>query len=413
MKHKKFTWKTHTTAFSGAGWLTACVLASAAQADVGPALSGISARANDASTVFWSPAGITRIDQPELVMEASLVAMASKFNVKESNRSGGDADYDPSILMVPATYYAHPLNERWSAGVSLTAPAGFGNHYGNSWSGRYLADKSELTFVALTGTLGYQLTDRWSIGGGPIIMYTQSKSKTQVNNLVRPDGRVKIKEDGFGFGWQLGLMYDISDTARVGAVYRSALEPDLSGKPEFTNIDPLLGNTLIAQGLYDKDVNVDLKVPQSVQVGYFQEFKDDWSFTIDAIWLDTSEFKIEHLSVGPDHISLPGIFKDAWAVTAGLRHQYRPDLAFSVGALYMSSPASNNKRVLSLPLDRTIAVGAGVEWQWKGHEIHTSLNYADLGDGKLDQDGGVAGRVKGSFDYNHALILDIQFIKRF
>ena len=172
MKHKKFTWKMHTTAFSGAGWLTACVLASAAQADVGPALSGISARANDASTVFWSPAGITRIDQPELVMEASLVAMASKFNVKESNRSGGDADYDPSILMVPATYYAHPLNERWSAGVSLTAPAGFGNHYGNSWSGRYLADKSELTFVALTGTLGYQLTDRWSIGGGPIIMYT-------------------------------------------------------------------------------------------------------------------------------------------------------------------------------------------------------------------------------------------------
>ena len=72
-----------------------------------------------------------------------------------------------------------------------------------------------------------------------------------------------------------------------------------------------------------------------------------------------------------------------------------------------------NKRVLGLPLDRTIAVGAGVEWQWKGHEIHTSLNYADLGDSKLDQDGGAAGRVKGSFDYNHAVILDIQFIKRF
>ena len=359
VKNNKFSRKIYSVAFSKAGWLLACVLTTAAQADVGPALSGITARANDASTVFWSPAGITRIDQPELVLETTLVAMESLFNVEESNRRGGDADYDSNILLVPGLYYAHPINERWSAGFSVTAPAGFGNEYGKSWSGRYLAEKSELAFLALTGTLGYQLTDRWSIGGGPIVMYTSSKSRVQVNKIGPDDGRAKIKEDGFGFGWQLGLMYDISDTARVGAVYRSAIEPNLSGKPEFTDIGPVLEAALRAQGLYDKNVNVDLKVPQSVQMGYFQEFKDDWSFTLDAIWLDTSEFKIEHLSVGSDHVSLPGVFKDAWAFSGGLRYQYRPDLAYSVGATYMSSPASDSKRVLPLPLDRTIAVGAG------------------------------------------------------
>ena len=88
-------------AILSAGWLLACLLASAAQADVGPALSGITARADDASTVFWSPAGITRLDRPELVTQATLVAMESKFNVKESNRDGGNADYDSSILLVP------------------------------------------------------------------------------------------------------------------------------------------------------------------------------------------------------------------------------------------------------------------------------------------------------------------------
>ena len=79
----------------------------------------------------------------------------------------------------------------------------------------------------------------------------------------------------------------------------------------------------------------------------------------------------------------------------------------------MTSPASNSKRSLALPLDRVIGVGAGVEWEWKGYEIHSSLNYVDLGDGKIDQDGGLAGRVKGSVDYKHALILDMQLIKRF
>mgnify|MGYP000385064753 CR=1 FL=1 len=59
------------------------------------------------------------------------------------------------------------------------------------------------------------------------------------------------------------------------------------------------------------------------------------------------------------------------------------------------------------------AVGAGVEWQWKGFEIHNNLNYADLGDGDLDQDGGLAGRIEGSFDTNYAVVLDTQIIKRF
>ena len=55
------------------GWLLTWLLASTAQADVGPALSGITAHADNASTVFWSPAGITRLDQPELLTQATLV----------------------------------------------------------------------------------------------------------------------------------------------------------------------------------------------------------------------------------------------------------------------------------------------------------------------------------------------------
>jgi long-chain fatty acid transport protein len=412
MSAMKFNQKIYSPVFI-AGWLLVNLLASAAQADVGPALSGITARADDASTVFWSPAGITRLDQPELMVGAAVVAMESKFNVKESNRDGGNADYDSSLLLVPAFYYAHPLNDRWSTGVSLTVPSGFGNEYGKSWSGRYLAEESELTFVLLSGTVGYKLTDRWAIGGGPMMMYTDSMTKARINNPDGGDGSVKLEEDGIAFGWQLGLLYDISNTARVGAVYRSEFDPDLSGKPKYHKLNPLLKDALKALGLFNKNVDVDFKVPQQVQLGYYQEFRQDWSFTVDAVWLDMSEFGIEHVSVGADHVSLPSEFKDTWAFTAGLRYQYQPDLAFSVGAAHMSSPVSEHKRNIALPLDRIIAVGAGVEWQWKGYQIHTNLNYADFGDGKLDQDGGLPGRIKGSFDYSHAVILDMQIIKKF
>jgi long-chain fatty acid transport protein len=154
-----------------AGWLLGGLSAFAAHADVGPGLSAISARASDASTVYWSPAGITRLDRPQLIVEAALVAAESRFEVEQSNIRGGNADNDTRFLAIPAFYYAHPINDRWSVGVSLMVPSGFGNEYGKHWSGRYLSEESDLAFVSLAGTLGYRLTDQWSIGGGPVMMY--------------------------------------------------------------------------------------------------------------------------------------------------------------------------------------------------------------------------------------------------
>jgi len=400
-----------------AGWLLAGLSAFAAQADLGPALSGLTARASDASTAFWSPAGITRLKQPELLVDVALAVTASKFEVDESNISGGSADNDTSLLVVPAFYYAQPINDRWTVGAALTVPSGIGNEYGKSWSGRYLSEEADLAFVALAGTVGYKLNDQWSIGGGPIMLYTDSLSKARINDIGPTDGRIKLEEDGVGFGWQLGLMYEMSKTARIGAVYRAEIDPDLSGKPKFQNIGPVLDGVLAASGLKDQSIDVKFKVPEMVQVGYYQDLTKDWSFTLDAMWINMSAFGINHVSVNSDmtsaKVSVDGSFKDTYVFTTGLRYQYRSDLAFSVGGAYVTSATTDGRRNLALPLDRVIAVGAGVEWQWKGFQIHNTLNYADLGDGNLDQDNGLAGRVKGSFDRNIAVVLDTQVIKRF
>jgi len=401
-----------------AGWLLAGLSAlTAAQADIGPALSGLAARASNASTVFWSPAGITRLDEPELLGQVTLAGSATKFEVDESNVDGGSADNDPRFLVIPAFYYAHPLNDRWSVGASLNVPSGFGNAYGKSWSGRYLSEESELAFVALGATVGYKLSDHWSVGGGPIMLYTDSMTKARVRDISGPDGRIKLEEDGVGFGWQLGLMYEMNEDMRIAAVYRSEIDPDLSGRPKFENIGPVLEAGLGALGLLDQNIDVQFKVPEQVQLGYYQAFKDDWSFTLDVMWINMSAFGINHVSVNSDltsgTVSVDGSYKDTWLFSAGLRYQYRPDLAFSAGAMYVTPPSSDGRRTIALPLDRVIAVGGGVEWQWKGFEIHNSLNYAHIGDANLDQDNGLAGRINGSFDTHYAVVLDTQLIKRF
>ena len=221
----------------------------------------------------------------------------------------------------------------------------------------------------------------------------------------------------FGFGWQAGLLYEFSENACIGMVYRSEVDPDLSGKPKFQNIGPVLDGVLNATGLKDQNIDVKFKVPEMLQLGYYQAFNKDWSFTADALWINMSAFGINHVSVNSDmtsaKLSVDGSFRDMYIFTTGLRYQYRPDLAFSVVGAYATSATSDARRTIALPLDRVIAVGAGVEWECKSIMIQNNLNYADLGDGNLDQDNGLAGRVKGSFDKNYAVVLDTQITWRF
>jgi len=72
--------------------------------EIGPALTGLTGRANDATSVFFSPAGITRLDRPEVVAQATFMYQESKFDVQQASFTGGDSDKDSRVFTIPAAY---------------------------------------------------------------------------------------------------------------------------------------------------------------------------------------------------------------------------------------------------------------------------------------------------------------------
>ncbi len=402
------------------GWLIfSCMVLSPghAVAEIGPALTGLTGRANDATSVFFSPAGITRLDQPELVAQATFLYQESKFDVQQARFTGGDSDRDSRLFTIPAAYYVHPLNERWRLGLSVNVPSGIGHDYGKSWSGRYLSQSSDLAFVAASSVLAYKFSDRLSLAAGPYMIYTDSTTKARVNNLLPEygDGSVKLEEDGAAFGYMLGATWQLTPATRVGTVYRSEVKPDLEGTPTFDNLSPGLREGLAAFDLLGTQVDVDFTVPAQAQLGVYTELSDRWSLTGDLIWIDMSEFGITRVSVSEDRIAVPTDgFRDMWIGTAGVKYRYADQRAVSFGALYATSPTTDDKRVLALPFDRVISVGAGIELPCFGFVCHTNLSYVDLGDGDVSEDGGpLLGSVDGSFSSNWAVALDFQIVMRF
>ena len=376
-----------------------------------PGFSGLTALADSPDTAFWNPAGATRVPES---LELQLVTAYSNadFEVEEATFSGGDPHKLDDINFIPGVYYVKPLNDEWVYSLSVGVPSGFGWDYGSSWSGRYISQEATLTFVAINNSLAYRWDEAWSFAGGLQVMYTASESKASVNNVGRRgDGRIKLDEDGVGAGFTLSTLYELNQETRFGVTYRSEMKIDLDGTPEFKNVDNIYLVALNDLGLLGREIDVDFKVPQQVQLGLFHQLNDRYSVTADVFWIDSSEFGITSVSAGPDHVSVESTFKDTYLTSIGVGYRWDSRTQVNVGVGYVKSPVNDDDRTLYLPLDDTWIFGIGVERELDSKDIVTvNLEYIDIGEAPVDQENSpLSGRVKGEYQNNYAVLLDISY----
>ena len=385
-------------------------------AGIGPALSGLTGSANDATAAFFSPAGITRLEQPEFVVQTIFTLSDTKFDVDDATYDGGDSESTQTFAIIPGFFYTQPskYNDRLHYGVALNVPSGIGHDYGSNWAGRYVERRNILAFVSLSGVVAYELTDQLSLAVGPYLMYVDEKITANINNLEpgRSDGRVKLEENGTDVGFMLGAMYQFTEATRIALTYRSELKPDLDGTPSYKNVGPLLRESLAALDLLGTDIEVDFTVPQQLQIGLYSDFTDRLAMTADLIWIDMSEFGVTHIDIDSYGTDNQSQFQDMYTVTAGLEYKYGEDRAVSVGALYANAATKKSERHIGMPLDRIIGGGVGLSMPIGGYLCHFNLNYFDLGKADTSHDGGpLVGDFEGSFDRNISVMFDIQIRK--
>jgi len=386
-----------------------------ASAQLRPAFSGLNATAEDATTAYMNPAGLTRIPNTQIVGIATFAYTVSEFEVKTGTSvSGGSPDKDESFLFVPSFYLSKPLGEKFRFGFALNVPSGLGSNYDGTFAGRYIATESTLVFVNASPVIAYRINNWFSVGGGLNIIYERYESEAAVNNSVEglPDGKVEFESDGFGVGFNIGALFELSSETRFGITYRSETEPDISGTPEFQGLGPLLTQALTNAGVLGSEINVDSKTPQNLQVGLYHEFTPDVSFTADAMWIDFSEFGVQQVSVGNNSTTISSKYKDMWGASIGGKYRFSKDWAAAVGAVYLSEGISDEDRTLGFTFDRIIGFGVGIERKLnKKRRLHVNLNYYDLGNAPVDtQPTPLSGRVVGEYNDHFAILLDIGLV---
>ena len=159
---------------------------------LGVAYAGGAAQAEDASTIFFNPAGIALLNQGELQLGAQGILPSSTFNNQGSRynlpntpinglplRGGNDGDGGVDHVL-PNIYLSQPVFRSpqygdLTVGIGLSVPFGLETDYSPGWVGRYTALRTKLTTYDIQPTIAYRLYDRISFGASLDVQYASTR----------------------------------------------------------------------------------------------------------------------------------------------------------------------------------------------------------------------------------------------
>jgi long-chain fatty acid transport protein len=355
--------------------------------DVGLASAGYAARAQDASTVFTNPAGMTMLDHSQLLTGIQPIYGHLNFAQDRSNTTRG-TDGGNALVPLPggSFFYVYSLNSRLKFGFGSFAYFGGAIEYNLNWVGRYFLQGSTLLGMSFMPAVAYRLTDWLSVGGGLNVMLGFMRAKVAVRNLTpTSDGQAKYQDYTAGVGGDIGFMLQPDSKTRIGITYLTPVDLNFSSVPHFSGVG-LAGITLLRRrGLFGASVDLSLTVPQEVMVSVYREVTDRLALLGSVNWQNWSQFGLVGIAVNsanPKSLTQNLSFDDTGQIAAGAQYKVSPQLLLSAGFAYDSSMVTDATRTVSAPIGAMYRYGTGAQYQWNEH-LTTGISYELMWEGKL------------------------------
>ncbi|MCP1508066.1 outer membrane protein transport protein [Pseudomonas sp. LY-1] len=374
---------------------------------MGTGFAGRSSSADDASTVYGNPAGMSRLNGQQIT--GGVAAIDASTDIKDTSgtaRGTNKGDMVPFIA-VPFGFYTNKLNDQWSVGFGVYAPFGLVTDYERGYQGKGYGSKSEVKVMTFQPTVSYAFNDKVSIGFGPTINRISGvleSDKTLNPNVA--DTNVKIKGDDTALGFNVGVLVQATDTTRVGLTYHSKVNYKLEGHTTISG--PAQTQAVLRNNRYDASLKIE--TPESYDLSVTQDLTDAWKLYGGATWTRWSRLKeitVNNQGVtsaggiaAPSQltsISEPQNWHDTWAYAVGTSYQLTKQVVLRTGLSFDQSPTNNTDRSPRIPTgDRTIfSMGLGYKVM---DNMTVDLAYSYLKEEKVNIDRSTAPSYHAKYD---------------
>ncbi len=391
-------------------------LAEQSGSGLGNAFAGAAAVAEDASTIFFNPAGMSYIEGTQAAGALHLIKPKAEFDndgnsaagtARPLGSEGGDAG---DLAFIPNFYLVMPLSDAVKFGIGVNAPFGLKTEYNKDWIGRFQGIKSDLKTININPSLSFKVNEQLSLGLGVSAMWAQAELSSAVN-LGASERTSTVKGDDWGFGFNLGAIYQITNDTRFGVAYRSKVKQELEGDVKFSTSNGPTRNG---------DVNAEVTLPETFSLSGFSKLNDTWDLLGDVTWTRWSRF--QELAIYRDNgallTSTPQNWDNTLRYSLGVNYHYSEKLKLRAGVAYDETPTSNAFRNVRIPDNDRKWLSFGAAWQTTP-STKLDVGYAHLfvSDAKIDDNQTAAtplgkGRVSGEYDAS-VDILSVQLTHNF
>lgn len=320
--------------------------------DMGASGAGNMARAEDAGTAHFNPAGMTRLKQREFL--GGLVGIFPDLRIEldsgtrstpPGNRNGGGSA--SSLTPAAGAYLAMPIEEDLWFGMTMNGLYGGSVDYQDEWAGRTFVTEATLTGLNFEPALGYRIDEHWSVGASFSAVYMTLDVEFK---SAPPSGSPKLKiddSDDWGFGGSVSVLYEHDESTRIGARYRSKVDIDLDGDfgPEGSNFD----------------FDAELTMPQSIAVGAFHQLDDTWALLGDVSWTEWSDFGHQPATIATNAIPIDRDWDDVWRIGGGVQYAHSDETTLRAGVAWTGDPVSDSRRLPDIPVGETWRFSLGLE----------------------------------------------------
>lgn len=370
-------------------------------ADVGAASAGYAARAQDPATTFTNPAGLTLVPGTQVMLGVQPMYGQFKVSVDEGTQGGGNSDNAVGFVPAGSTFASYQVDDRLTIGFGIFSYFGLSEDFGDHWAGRYYIQNATLAGLTFMPSAGYKVTDNLSVGAGLNAMAAKLRTQVAVNNIEpgRSDGQLSLADEKWGFGADVGVLYQFSKGTRVGLTYLSPVDLNFSPTTSFYNLGP--GLSALSSRFHSVDLGV--TVPQTVMLSAYHELNDQWALMGNVGWQNWSEFGQVDVSIdstNPRDLTTDLNYDDTWHVALGAQYKPVQNWMLTGGVAYDSSMVSDSDRSFTVPVAEAWRFGIGTQYEVsKSLSLGLAYELVYSGDISISQSRGpLAGTVSGTMD---------------
>lgn len=387
--------------------------------DLGTASAGRAAMAADASTAAANPAGMTLLDRSQLLSASGALLPSTNFDVApETTTPGGGGGNAGVFFPIGGFFYVYRLSERVRLGVAVDSDFAGNFNYGKTWAGRYYVTREPLTTGKINPSIAYEVNDWLSVGAGFSFSVGRLLFQSKIKNALPrvPDGGLSIESWDEAFGGNVGILLRPIAKLRVGLTYQSPVDYKFGFRPHLTNLGPALNH--IRNRIGGVKVNIPMEVPQQVMLSGLYDVTPYFSLMGNVGWQNWSafgEFPVGISAREQRTVEADLHFSDTCQIAIGQQFRFGEKWIWSAGFAYDSSTVSKANRVPSLPIDRQLRYGTGIQYQIN-RDIAAGLAWELLDAGPAPfsaRRGPLAGTLQGHFSSDYLNFVALHVIWKF